>query len=49
LSEKTTKYIKIPERTTYYGTEFIDYSGFSIGGAQNVRVGKSAIPITIDG
>lgn len=49
LNYTVTEYINGGENTTYMGHEFIDYSGFTIGGEQNHRVGKSAIPILIDG
>ena len=48
MSDEDLKYITVPPRATYYGTEFLDYSSFSIGGDQSVRVGKSANPIMVD-
>ena len=42
------KYEKGPPRTVYVGWSFIDLSGFSFVGKQDVRVGKLAMPIMKD-
>ena len=48
MSKEDQKLISEPARTSYYGTDYVDYSGFSIGGDRSNRVGKSAQPIIVD-
>ena len=47
LKPSTKKLLSVPKNDFYYGDEYVDWSGYSIGGSQSVRVSKQAIPIKV--
>jgi hypothetical protein len=50
LNKTVLNYIIEEPRTGYYGTEILDYSDYSMfGGKNSPRVGKTAMPIIVDG
>jgi hypothetical protein len=48
LKSFNVKYQKGADKKTYVASSFIDNTGFSFVGDQDVRVGKLAMPIMID-